>query len=363
MKIGIDISQIVYETGVSWYTRNLVHALLSFDKKDEYFLFGGAMRRLPDLNHFSKDLSGNFTKKFYPLSPMMLDLLWNRLHIFPIENFVGSVDVFHSSNWTQPPSRKAKLVTTVHDLVPLLYPESSHPKIIAVHKRQLKWVKRECERVIAVSEATKNDIITYLGIPAEKISVVYEAPDAIYRKVGDKRVGEVKKKFGLPRHFLLAVGADPRKNLLNVAQALTLIPDAPPLVVVGKRWSHPAKQDPAPRDNILWIGHVSRSELSALYSGAQALIYASLYEGFGLPILEAMACGCPVVTSNISSMPEVAGDAAVLVNPEDVDDIRRGIERVLSKRGEFIKKGLARVKQFSWEKAARETLEVYRSVV
>ncbi len=386
MKIGIDISQIVYETGVSWYTRSLVHALLLLNKKDEYFLFGGAMRRLPDLNHFSKDLGGDFTKKFYPLSPTILDFLWNRLHISPIENFVGKVEVFHSSDWAQPPARRAKVVTTIHDLVPLLYPESSHPKIVAVHKRRLEWVKKECEQVIAVSEATKNDIITYLGIPAKKISVVYEAPDAIYKKVGrrpgeasrrvgdspesetgsegDKRVGEVKKKFGLPRQFLLAVGADPRKNLSNVAQALTLIPDAPKLVVVGRKWNAPSSAKASDgQGNILWLGHVSRTDLTALYSGAQALVYPSLYEGFGLPILEAFACGCPVVTSNISSMPEVAGDAAVLVNPEDVDDIRRGIERVLSKREEFIEKGFRRVKEFSWKKTAQETLRVYRELI
>lgn len=358
MKIGIDISQVVYGTGVSNYTKNLVGALLETDKNNEYVLFGGALRRFNDLNHFSKILKGDFVKKFYPLSPLILDFLWNRLHLFPIENFVGKLNVFHSSDWAQPPARQARLVTTIHDLVPLLFPESSPPKIVATHQRRLTWVKKEIDRVIAVSEATKNDIVTHLGIPAEKISVVYEAPDPSLKRVEEQTIKKTKEKYKIPKEYLLVVGADPRKNVARIAQAIELIPDVPTLVVVGRRWGDIHINS----SKIIWLGHIETRDLAALYSGARVLIYASLYEGFGLPILSAMQAGCPVVTSNISSMPEVAGDAAILVNPKEVDDIKQGIKEALNKREELIKKGFERVKNFSWKKAARETLNVYKEV-
>lgn len=362
MRVGIDISQIVYGTGVSNYTKNLVDALLKIDKKNEYILFGGSLRKIGELHNYCATVRGNSTLKIFPFSPTIADFIWNRLHILPIENFVGNVDVFHSSDWAQPPTRRAKLVTTIHDLVPILYPESSHPKIVATHKRRLSHVKREVDLVIAVSESTRDDIIAYLDIPRGKIHVIYEAPDKGIKKLDDRGLGETLKRHGLPKEYLLVVGTDPRKNVARIAKAAEKVSKNLPVIIVGRKWSdapHSIKTSQG-RSNIYWVGHVGYDVLSALYSGAKALVYASLYEGFGLPILNAFRCGCPVVTSNVSSMPEVAGNAAVLVNPQDVDDIANGIEQALSKRDDLIKKGLERVKNFSWEKTARETLKVYK---
>lgn len=356
MRIGIDISQIVYGTGVSNYTKNLVEALLAIDQNNRYVLFGGSLRRTRELHNYYTRLAGNSELKTFPVSPIVADFIWNRLHIFPIENFVGNVDVFHSSDWTQPPSRRAKLVTTIHDLVPLLYPESSHPRIVAAHRRRFKWIQKEVDYIIAVSEATKMDVVEHLGISPDRISVIYEAVNPIVKRIGDRQIRETKKKYRIPENYLLAVGADPRKNIERLAMAAQKV--SMPLVVVGRRWGHTI-YSPL---NVIWVGYVTDPELSALYSGAQALVYASLYEGFGLPILNAFVCGTPVVTSSIGSMPEVAGDAAVLVNPLEVDDIARGIKEAFSKKESLIKKGKAHVKQFSWEKAARETLKVYEEV-
>lgn len=358
MKIGIDISQIIYGTGVSSYTKNLVSALLALDKENQYCLFGGSLRRKRELKEFVQKFQDqtNVQNRLVSISPMVADFLWNNLHKLPIEFFTGKLDVFHSSDWAQPPARQARLVTTIHDLVPLLFPESSSPKIVATHQRCLKWVQKEVDRVITVSEATKNDIITHLRISAEKISVVYEAPDPSFKRVGEQAIQKTKEKYKIPKEYLLVVGADPRKNVERIAQAIELMNDAPTLVVVGRKWESSHLNS----NKILWLGYIEAEDLAALYGGAGALVYASLYEGFGLPILAAMQAGCPVVTSNISSMPEVAGKAAVLVNPQEVDNIKQGIEEALNNREELIKKGFERVKDFSWEKAARETIKVYK---
>ena len=172
MKIGIDISQIVYEgTGVANYTRNLVENLLKIDKKNEYVLFFSSLRRkfIPKF----PIPNSQFQIKTFRIPPTFLEFLWNKLHIFPIEWFVGKVDVFLSSDWTQPPTLKAKKVTVVHDLTCWKFPNQMHPRIVAVQKRRMKWVKKECDLIIADSQATKRDLVEIIGIPEKKIRVVY----------------------------------------------------------------------------------------------------------------------------------------------------------------------------------------------
>ena len=177
MKIGIDISQIVYQgTGVASYTKNLVENLLKIDKENTYILFGSSLRRRKWLNGYMAEWLKKYKNVsirtcFFPLS--FLDFLWNRLHIFPIEWFIGPVDVFLSSDWTQPPAQKAKLATTVHDLTPWLYPGTLHPKITATHKRRMNWVKKECDLIICDSESTKKDVIKILGVSKKKLKVIY----------------------------------------------------------------------------------------------------------------------------------------------------------------------------------------------
>lgn len=354
MRIGIDISPVVYDTGVSSYTRNLVRALLSIDKGDEFVLFGGSLRRMGELHNYYTQVAGDSAEKIFPLPPTLMDLVWNRLHVFPVEWLVGDLDVFHSSDWTQPPTGAFK-VTTIHDLAPLRFPSILHPKIVATHQRRLEWVAKEVDSIIAVSEFTKQEIVELLGINPEKIRVIHEAPDPSIKPNSKSEINSVKIKYKIGDNYLLVVGADPRKNILAIIQAFTKINEKLKLVIVGRLW------EPLPENgSVISVGHVSQEDLVALYSGAQALVYTSLYEGFGLPILEAMQAGCPVVTSNISSMPEVADDAAVMVDPTNPQEIANGIKEVLSERPKWIKKGLARAKEFSWERAARKTLEVYK---
>ncbi len=379
MKIGIDISQIAFPgTGSAVYTENLVKNLLK-NKENEYVLFFSSLRQLPPKE---------FKSKNFKFPPLLLEQLWNRFHVLPIEKLIGKIDVFHTSDWLEPPAHCPK-VTTIHDLIVYKYPERFQPRgghdIVANLKRKLNWVKKESALIISVSESTKQDIVDILKIPAKKIRVIHEAPGEIYNKQQTtKNIERVKKKYQIKGDYVLMVGTrEPRKNLRRAIEAFKLVNsdrwsvvrekplitshqspitnhESPlTLVVVGKfGWGEDLKTTKA---NLL--GFVPDEDLPALYSGAGAFVYPSLYEGFGLPILEAMASGCPVVTSNVSSMPEVAGKAAVLVNPEKVEDIARGIEEALESREELIKKGRARAQEFSWEKTALQTLKVYREAV
>lgn len=177
MRIGIDISQIVYQgTGVANYTRNLVEHLLKIDQRNQYVLFGSSLRKRGLLsNYLAKwlDKYPNVEGKLFSLPPTFWELVWNRLHLWSVERLIGPVDVFLSSDWIQPPTQKAKKVTTVHDLTPFLFPETMDARIVATHQQRMKWVTKECDLILADSRATAKDLVKLMGIPEEKIKVVY----------------------------------------------------------------------------------------------------------------------------------------------------------------------------------------------
>jgi glycosyltransferase involved in cell wall biosynthesis len=353
MRIAIDVSQVVYGTGVSSYTQNLVENLLKIDKDNEYLLFAGALRRKSDVLKLFPQT------KVFPIPPTLADLIWNKLHVYPIEKLIGQIDVFHSSDWAEPPSSAFK-VTTVHDLGPILYPRL-FPKefvrdIVKVHKKKLSWVKKESNRIIVPSTATKADLVL-LGFDENKIRVIPEAPSNIFKPASSESIEKLKSKYKIAGKYVLAVGMNMRKNTENIIRAFDLARSGQDLklVFVGL----PKYLDIKETRNVRIAGLIPFNELPVFYSGAEALVYPSYYEGFGLPILEAFACGTPVVTSNLSSMPEVAGDAAVLVDPGDVNSIADGITKALKGPKGLIDKGNARVREFSWEKTAKMTLDVY----
>lgn len=348
MKIAIDVSQIIYGTGVSTYTKNLVEALLRNDKENEYVLYGGSLRRRGEiLNIFPK-------ARTFPIPPLLADVIWNKLHIFPIEKLIGEVDVFHTSDWSEPPSKAFK-VTTVHDLYPLKFPKMVHPKILDVHKRKLYWVMKESKRIIVPSQSTKGDLIS-LGVAENIIRVIPEAPSQA--KIDAGEVELIKRKYQVQGDYLMAIGVTPLKNTDRIIKAFHLaMPGKDLKLLIAGR---PSNISLEPERNIRFLGHVPQHDLSALLTGARGLVFASLYEGYGIPILEGFACGVPVVTSNVGSMPEVAGNAAILVDPTDVGSIAEGIAQVIRGAKAYVEKGMARVKEFSWDKTAEMTLEVYK---
>lgn len=364
MRIGIDVTASIYSgTGVATYCQQLVPELLRIGKKHEFVLFGYALRRYRDLTLATKKL-------FMP--PRLMEFLWNRLHVVPIERFVGDVDVFHAWDYLQPPTRNAHIVTTIHDLTALKFPMYHHLSTVEAQKRRLQWVRKEAALIIADSEATKRDIMEHLHIEENKIRVIYLAPGKEYLDfvtLSESKKGllmtSVREKYHIDGPYLIAAGTrEPRKNLKRLIDAFSLPRSTSwgmsQLVIVGNvGWGEELPQRP----NVRLLGRVPHEDLPALMAGSSTLVYPSLYEGFGLPVVEAMAVGCPVVTTDRGSLKEIAGSAAVLVDAENVESIAHGIETALEKRSALIRKGLKRAEKFSWETAAQETLGVYETVI
>jgi glycosyltransferase involved in cell wall biosynthesis len=364
MRIGIDVTASIYQgTGVASYYRELVPQLLKLGGKHEFVLLGYALRRFQELT---------LATKRFRFPPRVMEFLWNQMHIFPVEKLVGEVDVFHAWDYLQPPAKKAKIVTTIHDLTAIKFPMYHHPLTVAAQTHRLRWVRREASLVIADSKATKKDIVELLGIEAERVRVVYLAAGDVFGKFriqnSEFRIREIKRireKYRIEGEYILAVGTmEPRKNLKRVIEAFSKIinhkSNIRNLVIVGRAgWG----EQVMPANGVKFLRMVMEEDLPGLYAGASALVYPSLYEGFGLPVLEAMTVDCPVVTSDRGSLKEVAGNAAVLVDPESEESIAMGIEEAMEKRAALVKKGLAQAAKFSWEKAARETLRVYEEAV
>lgn len=336
MKVGFDISQTAHIGGVVTYTKNLALEL-SKNPKLQMSYFYTSLR---------KPYQGNLPNvKSFKIPPTLAEILFNRVRAVSIEKFIGPIDIYHSSDWLQPKT-KAKKVTTYHDVVPLKYPQWSHPKIVQVHKRRLELVEKEIDMVIAVSEATKKDLLEVSKIPESKIKVVYEGVEEKFKPFTEKEVEAFKKRLNLPPEYVLAIGGvGERRNLPRVKEAAKNYN----LVITGQT-----------------IPYLKNEDMPLLYSGAKALLYPSLYEGFGLPILEAQACGTPVVTSGVSSMPEVGGDGALYVDPLNVQDITEKLTTVMEDekvRTDMIKKGFINAKKFSWQKCAEETVAIYQKLV
>lgn len=377
MKIGIDISQVVYQgTGVASYTKFLVEGLSRVDKDNQFVLFGSSLRNKKLLKESFEGLDEKkFKRKISYLPPKFLEFLWNGIHLFPIENIVGNIDVFHSSDWLEPPTKKAKKVTTIHDLTVFRYPETFVSRgghdIVKNQKRKLFFAKQECDLIICVSESTKYDAMEILKIPEKKLRVIHEAPDPAYFPRNETEINKVKEKFEMKENYILCVGTrEPRKNLDRAVMAFAEITSQFPelsLLIAGKYgWGDDSSKFKIKNSKLeskaKLLGFVEQEDLAALYSGAEAFVYPSLYEGFGLPILDAMSCGVPVITSNVGSMKELAGGYSVLIDPESTDSIAEGILKVLksdSLKNELKTKGLKRSGEFSWDKTALQTLDIY----
>jgi glycosyltransferase involved in cell wall biosynthesis len=376
MIIGIDVSSVCYQTGVSNYTLNLVRNLLKVDSKNHYKLFFSSMR-LP-LPSEIKVLSihSNVSIYHFRYPPTLLQLLWNQLRLFPIEFFIGHCDIFHTSDWTQPPTIKAKTIATIHDLTPFLHPQWHHVKVIKAHQNKMRLATKNCFHFICVSKNTQNDLLKlFPDIDSSKTSVIYEAAESKYGQFlklsvsqQQKKKDIIKKQYGLEK-FILAQGTrEPRKNLDRLIQAFISFKTKFPkssieLAITGKYgWGEDIKSTD---NNVKILGFIPEKDMVALHASALCLAYPSLYEGFGLPLVKSLKVGIPIITSHVSSMPEIADGAAILVDPTSVTQIETAIEKIVHSqklRQKLINKGLKQSQKFSWTKTAIQTLQVYNSL-
>lgn len=374
MRITIDYTSALQQTaGIGRYTRELVAALARLDHENEYTLFcaGGE----PESGH--AQWPDNFSVLTSRIPARWLTAGWHKLGLpMTVERLAGDCDIFHSPDFTLPPLREARGVVTIHDLSFLRLPELADPGLREYLQRTVPRSVARAHRILADSENTKADLAELLDVAPEKVSVVPAGIETRFRPIRDTvRLNEVRARYKLPQWFILFVGTiEPRKNLARLISAYaqlrrqTGLPHA--LVIAGKPgWLYQGVFDQVTqeglRDYVYFPGFVADEDLPAVYTLADLLAFPSLYEGFGLPPLEAMACGTPVVASNNSSLPEALGTAALFVDAEDVEGLADAMARVLGHanlRVRLADLGRAQAARFTWESAAQKLLDAYRLV-
>ena len=361
MHIVIDISSLPYGTGVSKYCAELVKALGQIDHTNQYTLFAGTLRQKHIFESFvvENHLPKNFQFKWIPISPRLQTILWNDRQLVKLNWLIGDFDLYHSLDWSLAPTNKPTIIT-VHDLFFLKHPElQQHPYRKTLENR-LHRAQQSQLPVIAVSQTTKQDLVELIDYPADKITVIYEALPISSIHPSDWQT--VQSKYQLPEKFLLMLGTlEPRKNVPRTIQAYLASDTNLPLVIVGKLgWE---KLNLQPNENIHFTGFVSDADLQAIWQHTHALLYPSLYEGFGFPILEAYQHQIPVLTSANSSMQEITHSKSILVDPLDPTSITKGINQLShlspTQRQQIIKAGTSQLKQFSWQTTAKQTLNLY----
>lgn len=364
MRIGLEVTAAVRQGGgIGRYVRELLKAVADLNTGDRYSLFYASPFPLP---HVLPQLPGNFQARHLPFHDIWLARLWHRAQLpLPVDLLTGPIDLYHAPDFTLPPVR-ARSLLTVHDLSFARDPDSAAPGLRDYLNRVVPRSVARADHVIAVSQATKADLIELYKTPEHKISVLYEGVDAAFKPAPSP---EIRARYNLGSGpFILAVSTvQPRKNFARLIQAFASLPRDYSLVIAGGRgWLYEpifaAAEEPSVRGRVHFLGFVPDSDLPGLYSEAAAFAYPSLYEGFGLPMLEAMACGVPVLAADTSSLPEVAGGAAVLVDPWQVDAIAAGLRQVLDRRDALIPAGFKRAAQFRWDAVARDLVALYRSV-
>jgi len=351
--------------GIGNYIKNLLSALSRIDFDNEYLVFGSP----ENLCHL-EGIGSRFHIELVTSKPV-LRVLWEQT-VLPARLRGKRIDVYHGPAFVAPLVKTCSQVVTVHDVTSHVVSERHLFYRRLYLKAVIPTVIRRSDRVIADSESTKRDILSFGWAREERVCVVHLGVGRGYEPVADgEHLASVRKKYGLVREFILFVGMiEPRKNVEVLVDAYQrdALSDRFDLVLAGSLgWGYSGLLRKIAGSRVKGFirmpGYVEDADLPALYSAASVFVYPSLYEGFGLPVLEAMACGAPVITSTASSLPEVAGEAAILVDPNDVGALASAIRRILgdeSLRKELSRRGRERAKLFTWESVAEKTLEVYR---
>jgi glycosyltransferase involved in cell wall biosynthesis len=366
MEIGIitDALDEKKGAGIRTYVLNMVRNL---DSKDITLI------------HYKKNKDKVYSRFKELIIPMRNIPFYREIRkMFVMPCMLNKFDIVHETVQIGPFFFKSrfKKIVTVHDLSVIKFPKSHKGLHYVHHKLGLQRTLKNVDRIIAVSNSTKKDLIRLFKVPARKIKVIYEAADKQYRVINDKKELErFKTRYHIDYPFVLYIGTlEPRKNIPRLIKAFRLVKKKGyphKLLVVGKKgWKYKAifkmiKTLGLEKD-VVFTGFIEEKELPLFYNVADVFVFPSLYEGFGLPVLEAMQCGCPVIIANNSSLPEITGDAALKVNARDVRDIAMKIERLIKDKNlkiKFAQKGVKHARRFSWKRCAKETRELYKEVL
>ncbi len=378
MKIGIDVTAAITQGGgIGRYTRELIYALTAVDPRTDYHFFSAKQAdAAPVPNPIPK--AKNVTVHLAPLSERWLYRLWYRLRLpLPVQWVTGSVDLFHSPDFVLPPvSGNIPTLLTVHDLSFIHYPDTFPAKLVSYLNRVVPWSINRATHILADSQATKTDLLSLWQVTEEKVTVLYSGVHEHFQPVTDAaRQTAVRQKYKIGEApYILAVGTvQPRKNYQMLIQAFRPVADSQPhhLVIAGGRgWLYYEMMAEVERQGLSgrvhFVGFVADEDLPTLYSAADLFVFPSLYEGFGLPLLEAMGCGVPVISSNASSLPEVAGGAAVQLSPHELDEWTAVMNQILSdpaERARLVALGFQQVRRFSWLQSARQLCQIYARLV
>jgi glycosyltransferase involved in cell wall biosynthesis len=379
MRIAIDYtSAIAQSAGIGRYTRALVEAMLREIAGERITLYSSEAPRpgsgFPDGATVRSRVAGIGP---WAIGNRWMTILWHRLHVpLPIELFTGPVDVLHAPDFSLAPSLHARRVVTIHDLAYLIHPECALPGLIAYLNGVVSHAVHAADAVIAVSELTAEDLTARLGVPQEQITVIPLGVDGSFQPVRDATTrAALSQRYQLAYPLVLAVGTiEPRKNYARLIEAFarsTREYGGPRMLAFAGRdgWLYDSVYEAVAHwdvgDRVRFLGYVPEADLPALYSTADLLAMPSLYEGFGLPMVEAMACGTPVLCSDGGALPEVAGDAALIVPHGDVEAIASGLIRLSGDgalRAELVARGLERARQYTWMAAARAHLALYHQI-
>lgn len=367
-KTGIGYCESEMVRSIRRNSPNCAHLL-------EFFTFRNAAQKRHHLSAFEQ--AGFILNECSWFSSSLYKLIWSFIPI-PYRWFFGKKsEVTHFFNYYVPPGVHGKVVATVHDMAFKVLPETVRFKTKFMLNLTLRSSCKRADKITTVSQFTKEELIKYLHVPEEKIVVVPNGVDLekFHANESKEEIMAVTKKYNISRNYLLYLGTlEPRKNIVRIIKAYALLKtrlsDAPLLVLAGRKgWMYDlifqTVSDLDLKDDVTFTGYIEDGEAPALLNGATAFLFPSLYEGFGMPLLEAMACGTPALTSNCSSLPEVAGDVAVLVDPYSVEAIADGMERLVtddSLRAELSEKGLKRAEQFTWERSAAILMNIYKSL-
>jgi glycosyltransferase involved in cell wall biosynthesis len=375
MRILFDISPAVHRHGgLGRYASELLSALLQIDRDNDYHAFysklGAGEQVDPPLDRLPAHSLG------LPAKPWRMSVLLAELAHVPMDPWLPACDLFHATEHLLPPLRRAGSVFTIHDLIFLHFPEYHLPLNRWYLSLMLPRFLQRADALIAVSENTKRDVVKLMQIPPDKITVIYEGVNPAYRPLDNGTARDrVCEKYHLPAEYILYFATlEPRKNLLALLDAYHALhareQTMPALVVAGRKgWLYQPVfervRELGLEDRVHFTGWVDEQDAPMIMNAALVFVYPSLYEGFGLPPLEAMACGTPVICSNASALPEVVGDGGLLFEPRDVGALANAIARVLADadlRTQLRARGIEQARKFTWERAARETLAVYQTL-